>query len=71
MNAVRPVAHIISNAEVTLTECDRILNAIPGSVDPRPYPLVGGGSDVAVWDDVDTPAGFDACKPCSDAYGER
>lgn len=63
-------AHIISNAEVTTTECGLMLSEFPERTDDGtwtqgPFRV---GDDIALWDDQPTPNGTAICGPCFTAY---
>lgn len=66
-------AHIIQNGEITLTECDEMLEGYP-EMDPthpdyaKAHRLVGCGPEhVALWDDVQT-RGAVLCQLCRERY---
>jgi hypothetical protein len=67
-------AHIIQNGEITLTECDEMLEDIPEMNPNRPgydaaHRLLGSGPEhVALWDDVQVPAGAAICQLCHERY---
>lgn len=66
------VAHIVDNREIGITECGLMLTETPVTdrfADDYGTPVkVTNGNGVAIFDDVDTPAGHVTCQACFAAY---
>lgn len=62
-------AHIIRNDEITLTECGLMLPGVPDTNDLTPQSMgKHRRSEVALWDNAETPAGAMTCPDCWTAY---
>jgi len=57
--------HIISNVEIGLTECGRLVSYHDAD-EPTPWKL-STGSQVAIWDNDEPPAGSSICTDCAEA----
>lgn len=62
-----PKVHIISNTEISLTECGKFLAGYGDTNSMEPQPMASG-SDVAVWDNAGDPEGYRGCSDCWKAY---
>lgn len=58
--------HIISNAEIGMTECGRMV-AYRNVDEPTPWPIESG-AELAIWDNDEPPAGSWTCAACAKAY---
>jgi hypothetical protein len=65
--AAQLVVCIISNAEVSLTECGQLMAAsVPDLASPTLQPVAAGGW--ATWDDVERPPDAWVCPACYRVY---
>lgn len=66
----KPVCHIISNDDVSLTTCGHLLAAPADPGDTAAVRLLARPGDQAIWDDVEPDAATVGCPECWDTYVE-